>query len=226
MVIDNKSKNNNPQQEKPQPEKKQNLFSAFFPREYDFESMLAHQSDSTVAGVKAFLVWLETRPLSNPLELERIENEVDCMRHDMEEKLIRSFSTPFDRQDIYSISRQMDYILNISKETAKEMHAFGVQPDTPILELANYLLVGTECISRGIKNLNSDKNAVEAEIRHARDTYNLMEEVYISGMTELLKTHDAMYAMRTREIYHHLRDAGLAMRDTLDILHNAVIDLA
>jgi len=221
MVIDKENTHTNPQ-----PEKKKNLFSAFFPREYDFESMLAHQSDWTVSGVKAFVLWLETRPLSNPHELERIENEVDTMRHEMEDKLIQSFSTPFDRQDIYSISRQMDYILNFSKETAKEMYAFGVQTDTPILDMAKYLLSGSECISRGIKNLNTDKDAVEEEIRHARDTYNLMEEVYISGMAELLKTNDAMNALRTREIYHHLRDAGRAMRDTLDILHNAVIDLA
>jgi hypothetical protein len=45
-------------------------------------------------------------------------------------------------------------------------------------------------------------------------------------MTELFRTNDAMNALRTREIYHHLRDAGRAMRNTLDILHNAVIDLA
>jgi hypothetical protein len=221
MVIEKENTDKNPQ-----PEKKKNLFSAFFPREYDFESMLAHQSDWTVSGVQAFLLWLETRPLSNPHELERIENEVDTMRHDMEDKLIRSFSTPFDRQDIYTISRQMDYILNFSKETAKEMFAFGVQPDKTILEMAKSLLSGTECISRGIRNLNSDKDAVEEEIRHARDAYHVMEELYISGMTDLLRTNDAMFALRTREIYHHLRDAGRAMRDTLDILHNAVIDLA
>ena len=221
MVINEENKHNNQQAEK-----KKNLFSAIFPREYDFESMLAYQSDWTVSGVKTFVLWLETPPLSNPHELERLENEVDTMRHDMEDKLIRSFSTPFDRQDIYSISRQMDYILNFSKETAKEMYAFGVQPDPTILVMANHLLSGTECISRGIKNLNIDKEAVEQEIRHARDTYNVMEEVYISGMAGLLRTNDAMYALRTREIYHHLRDAGRAMRDTLDILHNAVIDLA
>ena len=68
MVGEQNNKDNNPQ-----PEKKQNLFSAFFPREYDFESMLTHQSDRTVAGVKAFILWLEQRPLSNPVELERIE---------------------------------------------------------------------------------------------------------------------------------------------------------
>lgn len=221
MVSDEENKINSQQ-----PEKKKDLFSAIFPREYDFESMLAIQSDWTVAGVKTFVDWLGTHPLSNPHELERLENEVDTMRHDMEDKLIQSFSTPFDRQDIYSISRQMDYILNFSKETAKEMYAFGVQADPTILVMANHLLSGTECISRGIKNLNTDKEAVEQEIRHARDAYNMIEEIYISGMAELLRTNDAMYALRTREIYHHLRDAGRAMRDTLDILHNAVIDLA
>ncbi len=219
MVYENKHNN-------PQPEKKKNLFSEFFPREYDFETMLAHQSGMTVAGVQAFVAWLETRPLTDPHELVRIESEVDVMRHELEDKLIRSFSTPFDRQDIYSISRQMDYILNFSKETATEMNAFGVQVDTTILAMARSLLSGTQCISRGITNLNSDKEAVEEEIRHARDAYHVMEEEYIAGMTVLLRTNDAMNALRTREIYHHLRDAGRAMRDTLDILHNAVIDLA
>jgi hypothetical protein len=221
MVTDKEKQHMNPEAER-----KKNPFFEFFPREYDFESMLANQSEMTVSGVQAFVVWLETRPLSDPHELERIENEVDRMRHDMEDKLIQSFSTPFDRQDIYSISRQMDYILNFSNETVKEMYAFGVQPDQPILGMAKYLLRGIECISRGIKNLTSDKDAVEEEIRHARDAYHRIEELYIAGMTELLKTNDAMHAIRTREIYHHLRDAGRAMRDTLDILHNAVIDLA
>jgi hypothetical protein len=210
----------------PRPQEKQGLFAAIFPREYDFEGMLAEQSDRTTAGVQAFIDWLKTPPLTNPSGLEQIEIEVDHMRHDLEDKLINSFSTPFDRQDIYSISRQMDYILNYSKETAKEMYAFSVEPDHHIHGMARLLLLGTECIGRGIKALNTDKASVEEEIRHARDAYNDLEELYISGMAELLKTNDAMNAIRIREIYHHLRDAGRAMRDTLDILHNTVIDLA
>jgi uncharacterized protein Yka (UPF0111/DUF47 family) len=165
-------------------------------------------------------------PLQNPLHLEGMEIEVDGLRHDMEDKLTRSFSTPFDRQDIYSISRQMDYILNFSKETAKEMYAFGVDPDGHIEGMALQLLTGTRCIAEGVRQIRTDKVRVESSIRCARDAYNALEELYITGMAELLRTDDAMKAMRTREIYHHLRDAGRAMRDTLDILHNAVIDLA
>jgi len=52
------------------------------------------------------------------------------------------------------------------------MNAFGVHADTTILAMARSLLSGTECISRGITNLNSDKDAVEEEIRHARDAYH------------------------------------------------------
>ena len=143
--------------------------------------MLEAQSDRTVTGVRALVDWLEVTPLTNPLDLERIENEVDGMRHAMEEKLVNSFSTPFDRQDIYSISRQMDYILNFSKETAKEMYAFGVQPDAHIRAMAGELLMGTECLARGIHALDSDKGAVEEEIRHARASYNALEERYIAG---------------------------------------------
>jgi len=210
----------------PENRRKKNPFFEFFPREYDFEAMLARQSEMTVSGLQVFVVWLETRLPADAGELQRIETSVDSMRHDLEEKLIRSFSTPFDRQDIYSISRQMDYILNFSNETVKEMNAFGVESDQSILGMATYLLSGSTCICRGIKKITSDKGAVEEEIRRARDSYHRLEDLYITGMTELLKTDDAMYALRKREIYHHLRDAGRAMRDTLDILHNAVIDIA
>lgn len=202
------------------------LFGGLFPQEYDFEAMLAVQADRTAAGVSLFLDWIRTNPVTDPSELVRIENEVDAMRHEMEEKLINSFSTPFDRQDIYSISRQMDYILNSVKETAVEMHAFGVTADPPILAMSHSLLFGTTSVAQAIKAMNSDHSRAEFEIRQGRQAYNAMEDMYIAGMAKLFVGNDPMAAMKTREVYHHLRYSGRALRDTLDILHNAIIDLA
>jgi uncharacterized protein Yka (UPF0111/DUF47 family) len=188
--------------------------------------MLSLQADRTVAGVEVLVNWLRVTPLADPVELVRIENEVDAMRHDMEEKLINSFSTPFDRQDIYSISRHMDYILNSSKETAIEMHAFRVNADPPILAMAQSLFFGTSSVAQAIAAMNTDHGRAGFEIRQGRQAYNAIEDMYIAGMTDLFRKNDPMDAMKTREIYHHLRDAGRALRDTLDILHNALIDLA
>jgi len=202
------------------------FFSSLFPREYDFEAMLAEQADQTVAGVAILLDWLRTTPHTGPAELVKIENDVDAMRHDMEEKLINSFSTPFDRQDIYSISRQMDYILNAAKDTAREMYAFDVAADPAILDMATSLLAGASSVAEAIKAMNTDRVRSEEMIRKGRAEYNAMEDRHISAMAGLFRNSDAVQAMKTREIYYHFREAGRALRNTLDILHNAIIDLA
>jgi uncharacterized protein Yka (UPF0111/DUF47 family) len=205
--------------------KDRGILDAIFPREYDFEGMLADQAAETLAGVRTLVNWLDSEPLENPAALVRIEEDVDEMRYAMEAKLIDAFSTPFDRQDIYSISRRMDYILNFSKETGQEMYAFGVRPDVPIRAMAAALLRGTEYVADAVKILNSDKVQVEELIQKSRGPINEIEAIYITSMAELLHTDDAMAALRKREIYHHLRDAGRALRNTVDILHTAVVGL-
>ncbi len=201
------------------------IFSSIFPKEYDFEGLLAEQADRTVAGVECFLNWLRERPAEEPLELERHEEEVDALRHRLEDLLTEAFSTPFDRQDLYYISRQMDYILNFATETAHEMHAFAVLPDAPILDMAEALLRGTKSVTAGVKALRSNGRIVERRVQETRDAIHAIETIYIASMTELLRGSDAMEALRRREIYHHLRDAGRALRDTVDVLHRVAVGL-
>ena len=205
--------------------KKPGIFSSLFPRQYDFELMLEEQADRTLEGVCNLIHWLEGTSQEEPVVLQRIEDEVDNMRHDIEEKLINSFSTPFDRQDIYRLSRQMDYILNFSNETAREMYAFNVCPDDPILSMAKALYLGTQSLADGVRVMKSNKPNVEQSIRRARDHTREIEDIYILSMAVLLHTDDAMDALRRREIYHHLRDAGRALGATLDILHNTIVGM-
>ena len=206
-------------------EKKRGIFSSLFPQEHDFEGMLAEQAERTLDGVHTLVLWLNAGTQEEPRHLDEIEEEVDRFRHRMEDKLIQSFSTPFDRQDIYSLSRQMDYILNFSNETAQEMYAFGVAPDGPIREMGKALLLGTECVAQAVKIMGADKRRAEELIHEARGAMQDIEDEYIRSMATLFHTADAMAALRKREIYHHLRDAGRALRNTVDILHNALVGL-
>ncbi|HON82388.1 MAG TPA: DUF47 family protein [Methanoregulaceae archaeon] len=206
--------------------KRKGLFNAIFPAEYDFEGMLAHQAERTFLGVRIFVAWLEKTPLSEPATLRQIEGEVDELRYRLEENLLDAFSTPFDRQDIYSLSRQMDYILNFSRETATEMFSFGVEPDEYIRKMAAELLAGTEKVCKAIRIMSSDRIQVEQMIREARKSMRAIEADYIAGMQVLFNAGDPMIALRKREVYHHLRDAGRALRQTVDILHKAVVGIS
>jgi hypothetical protein len=210
----------------PQGEQRRGFLERIFPEEYDFEGMLVHQAERTLAGVRIFASWLERTPLSEPVHLNEIEEEVDELRYRLEESLHEAFSTPFDRQDIYSLSRQMDYILNFSRETATEMFAFGVEPDGHIRNMVVRLVHGTEQVCRAVRMISDDRLQVEQAIREARKDMRGIEADYISGMQELFRAGDPMAALRKREVYHHLRDAGRALRSTVDVLHKAVVGIS
>lgn len=205
--------------------RKKGIFDSIFPVEYDFEQMLIEQAQKTGECVNTLVSWLQENPLSEPHLLRTQEADVDAMRYTMEEILLESFSTPFDRQDIYSLSRQMDYIVNYSYEVAREMYAFRVQPDDAIRSMAGALLDGTRYTVQGVEAMSRDKKRVKDLIRSARVSMRTIDDLYIHGMADLFDQNDAIEALRKREIYHHLRDAGRALRLTVDILHHAVVGL-
>ncbi len=204
---------------------RRSILDRIFPLEHDFLQMLVEQAEQTRSGVEAFVVWLDTGRDGPPNEVRRIERELDRMRYELEEQLIDAFSTPFDREDLYSLSRQMDYILNFAAETAREMHAFGVAPDRAIERMAHLLLEGAHAVAEGVGVMTRDEPRVRESIREGRAALHRMEDAYIDGLAEVFQGTDAMDALRRREIYHHLRDGGRALRGTLDVLHRAVVGL-
>lgn len=201
------------------------ILDRIFPLEHDFLQMLVDQAEQTRSGVQAFVAWLEATAAGPPDEIRRIERELDHMRYDLEEQLRDAFSTPFDREDLYTLSRQMDYILNYAAETAREMHAFGVAPDRAIDQMARLLLDGTHAVVEGVSVMTTDELRVRESIREGRAALHGIEDAYIDGLAELFGGTDPMEALRRREIYQHLRDGGRALRITLDVLHRAVVGL-
>ena len=206
--------------------RKKKLSDRLFPPRHDFYKMLQDQADQTVIAVKALVDWLKAGDLSDPLELVKIEQHADDIRHEMEHVLVESFSTPFDRQDIYSISRQMDYVINWSLSTALEMKAFKTKPDAAMLGMAEALLRGVRLMSDAIRIIQSEPAKAGTYVPLMRKAERDIDETYVRALAQAFEEKDLTIPLKKREIYHHLRDAGRAMRDTLDVLHNAVIDLA
>lgn len=201
------------------------LIDVIFPPRYDFYGMLRDQAEITAKGVRVLLEWLKTDDLSEPQMLIVIEEEADKMRYAMESKLLEAFITPFDRQDIYSISRQMDYILNYSLSTALEMKAFGVKTDEAIMRMAETLCEGTTILAAVINKMRFDKKAAESMIQEIRKREREIESMYIESMRHVFAMNDPISVLKKREIYHHLKDAGRTLGITVDILHRIILGI-
>jgi uncharacterized protein len=203
--------------------RKRSLMNLIFPPRYDFYGMLSKQAEQTQVGVKALIAWLESDANSDPVDVIREENKGDEIRLDMESELQGAFSTPFDRQDIYEVSRRMDHILNFSVSTAYEMKAFGVKPDKSILTMARSLSKGTELMANSMNLLKEDPKAAGDLIPKMRDQEREIEKTYVHDMATVFEEDEPIVAMKKREIYHHLRDAGRHMSITVDVLHRIIV---
>jgi len=77
-----------------------------------------------------------------------------------------------------------------------------------------------------VSMMRRDKDEKAADIiRQVRKCMHELENTYIQSMAELFGQKDAVLALKEREIYHHLRDAGRNLSVTVDILHRIIVEL-
>ena len=200
------------------------LLDGLFPPKYDFQGMLVEQAEATLQGMELLLEAMKGHRDDHLRSLTELEVRTDDLRHDMERKLEVAFTTPFDRQDIYSVSRQMKAVMSFARTTLLEMDAFGVEPDRPMLDMAGHLLIGMREVVDALRTLGND-DRTDRLIDRMREEEGRIEETYISGMKGVFLLPDHMMVLKKREIYHHLKDAGRALSATADILHRTAFGI-
>lgn len=161
------------------------LLSALFPRMPDFHGLLNDQCDLVVRAMDEFVAFMETGDAAKAKEVRRLEHEGDKLKARNIDVLNRSFSTPFDREDIYRAITTIDEGLNYAKSTVREMEVLGIEPDTHMLEIARLLHQGAKALQTGFARLKANPLAAERDAAAVRKTERQTEKVYRKAIAEL-----------------------------------------
>jgi len=202
---------------------KLNFWERLFPVKHDFYKMIGDQAKASTNVVGYLHRWLSIRSEENYQLLLREADAADRFRFTMEDNLIEAFITPFDRQDIYSLSVEMDRIVAYAKSTLTEMEAFEVVEDSIIQNMVQQLKVGTDQLAEAVQLLQDTPRKSQIQIGKIRKAQVLIEDEYRAGMGALFKSSDPMYALKYREVYHHIKDATIHLGYTTDVLHKIVV---
>jgi len=200
-----------------------NFWERLFPKKYDFYEMIRDQAEASSNVVGHLSHWLSSQSEEDFQLLLREVETADRCRFTMEDNLIEAFITPFDRQDIYSLSLEMARIVEYAKSTLTEMEAFEVAADAIIQNMLQQLKEGTDQFVLAIDLLKEDPRKSQIHIRSIRKVQLTIEDEYRAGMVELFKNPDLMYALKYREVYHHIKDAAVHLGYTTDVLHKIVV---
>ena len=131
------------------------FLNAIFPRTPDFYGLLNDQCSLVVGAMDVFVAFMESGDAAMAKEVRRLEHEGDKLKARNIDLLNRSFSTPFDREDIYRAITAIDEGLNYAKTTVREMEILGVEPDVHMLEMARLLHQGAKALQAGLARLKA-----------------------------------------------------------------------
>jgi len=188
-----------------------------------FFELLSRQSSKTVEGLEALFAFAEDGTREKANFVRNLEREADELRRILIEELDKTFVTPIDREDIFSLSRAIDDIIDYANTTVDEMEIYGVKVDEHIKEMINILRKAARELDEAVKILKSYPKIASEHAVKAKAYENTMEKAYHMALADLFKGSDTVYMLKMREIYRHLSNAADRGDEAANIISSIVM---
>jgi len=204
-----------------------NRIQALLPtrRKDQFLQRLLQQSNFLVQGGEALIIFMQKPNNKNAQVLRQIEKEADEIRRILIAELNRSFVTPIDREDIFTLSRALDDVLDYMHSIVNEMDILEVRPTVQLQQMAQLLHDAAIELHLAMERLEHHPAVAEDHAVRAKAIDNRMETLYAEALAELFqgpKNLDHVIVMlKLREIYRHMLHAV----GSSDIAANIISDI-
>jgi len=168
----------------------------------DLLGMLRAQAAITVEAMDALIAW-SGGDAAAATTVRECEHRADEAKRELWTALREAFSPPLDAEDLYSLSADLDEVLNSAKDLTREMEVMGLSPDPPTHEMVTFLAEGVGHLAAAFGRLPGDGDATEladAAIKSQRR----VEHAYRVAMSALLDVADLREVISRREVYRRL----------------------
>jgi len=201
------------------------MFGFFKKREEVFHKLIQEQASITYDGVKLLVKYFETQDGEIAEQLALKEKEADEVRRILIDELNRTFVTPFDREDIFSLSRSIDDVIDYADSTVSEMVVLNVKPTPYMQRIATLLKDAAYEIYQAVLRLQKNPSVAIDHAQRAKALENRVEGVYRDAIADLFSgpedIHHVVEMLKMREVYRHLSNAA----DRGDEAGNIIADI-
>jgi uncharacterized protein len=192
-----------------------------------FVEHLVSQARIGVDGIEALRAYMATGNVDEAEKVLKAEKDADEVRRILVDEINRSFVTPFDREDIYGLSRAIDDVIDYANTTVQEMRILKVDPCESLLRLTEQLLVAAQEIFLGVQRMQDHPSVANEHARRAKKAENRIEHTYreaVAAAFEKAKSvEDVVTMLKLREICRHLANAGDRADEAANIISDIVV---
>jgi hypothetical protein len=194
----------------------------FLPETPDVHGLLRCQVAVTIEGLDAFAAWAGGDAAAAEA-VRDAEHRADTAKRDLLGALRAAFVTPLEPEDVFALSRGVDWILNWARDLVSESEVMGCRPDPGIAEMASLLNEAMREIDEAIAHLGSDGDHATGAADAAIKTERRLERVYYRGMATLLEVEDRHERIARRELYRRCSRIGEMVIDVAERVIYAVV---
>lgn len=194
----------------------------FLPETPDVLGLLRSQLAVTIEGVDAFAAWA-AGDVTAARAVRDAEPRGDTAKRELLSALRAAFVTPLEPEDVFTLSRGVDWILNYARDLVNESQAMACPPDARIAQMAALIGEAVRQVDQAIAHLGSDAEAATRSADAAVKTERRLEHAYYDGMAALLEVEDRTERIAYRELYRRCARIGETVVDVAERVVYAVV---
>ena len=205
------------------------MFKLFKRKENIFLKLLNDQATITYEGLELLKKYMEQPSDTSPEELTFKEKEADEVRRILIDELNRTFITPFDREDIFALSRDIDDVLDYAYSTVHEMEILKVKPTSFMVRIASLLRDAAYELHMAVQRIDEHPGVAIDHAQRAKALENRIEAVYREALADLFSGPDnvqhIMEMLKMREVYRHLSNCGDRGDEAANVISDIVVKM-
>ena len=200
---------------------------SFLPREDEYFTLFSQMTEK-IKEAASILIEMMAENAGDPqpftTRIKQAEHACDDLMHKVTTKLDKSFITPFDREDIYTLSIALDDICDYIDAGARAVIMFGItefnEPSRSfariIGELANEIHAAVSVLN---KPTGMTKHFVEV---HRLE--NEADDIFFRAIGQLFRSEtDPINLIRWKELYEILENATDRCESVANIIESIVL---
>jgi predicted phosphate transport protein (TIGR00153 family) len=198
------------------------MFFKFLPKDFDFFSLFEKQAEYAVEAARYLKELIANGALDEKSlkKMHDIEHQGDEVAHAIIDQLNKTFITPFEREDIHALTKQLDDVIDMIYTIANRLRVYKIKKaNKNLVEFASVIEESVRCIASAIKGLRNTKNTKPVsesciEINRLENVGDLMRD---KAVEELFKTEkDPLMVIKLKDIY---QDAETVLDICEDVAH-------
>lgn len=200
---------------------------SFLPKEDQYFALFS-QMTAKIQEAAGYLVIMMSGPYEEmeaaSKRIKSVEHECDEITHSITTKLNKSFITPFDREDIYTLSVALDDVCDYIDATARAVVMYDIhEADEYVQQLTVIMQKLADQINSAVALLKKS-NGMKPHLLEIQRLENDADEVYFKAMGALFKnSSDAVTIIKHKELYEILENATDRCESVGNIIESIVL---